>query len=49
VALIARREDAEHQIHSNPQLYVGALMQQKLAQLQSEQPATDRPSFTVQR
>ena len=26
-ALIARREDAEHETHSNPQLYIGPLMQ----------------------
>jgi Peptidase C13 family len=31
--LIAQREDAEHQIHSNPQLYVGPLMQKKLSEL----------------
>src|SRR5205823_2359780 len=30
-ALVARREDAEHQAHSNPQLYVGPLMRRKLA------------------
>jgi Peptidase C13 family len=32
-ALIKRREDAEHETHSNPQLYVGPLMQRKLSEL----------------
>jgi len=31
--LIARREEADHQVHSNPQLYVGEAMQKKLAEL----------------
>ena len=33
--LIQRRETAEHQIHSNPQLFIGERMQEKLAELQS--------------
>jgi hypothetical protein len=32
--LIARREDAEHQVHSNPQLFVGAQMRDKLRALE---------------
>jgi len=32
--LIARREDAEHQVHSNPQLFVGARMRDKLRALE---------------
>jgi len=32
--LIARREDAEHQVHSNPQLFVGAQMRDKLRSLE---------------
>lgn len=32
-ALIQQRETAEHQIHSNPQLFMGALMRRKLAEL----------------
>jgi len=45
--LIARREDAEHQVHSNPQLYVGPLMQKKLAELPAH--GSDAHAYTVQR
>jgi hypothetical protein len=48
-ALIARREDAEHQTHSNPQLYVGPLMQKKLGELDAAGAARERRSFTVRR
>ena len=48
-ALIAQREDAGHEVHSNPQLYVGELMKRKLAELEAVRPAPDRHSFTVQR
>jgi hypothetical protein len=48
-ALIARREDAGHQIHSNPQLYVGPLMQKKLTGLGSPKAAQDAPAYTVGR
>ena len=47
--LIARREDAEHQSHSNPQLYVGPLMQKKLGELEAAGAARERRSFTVRR
>jgi hypothetical protein len=47
--LIAQREDAGHEVHSNPQLYVGELMKRKLAELEAVRPAPDRHSFTVQR
>ena len=47
--LIAHREDAEHQIHSNPQLYVGPLMQQKLGQLPTGKPGPDPHAYTVHR
>ena len=47
--LIAQREDAEHQIHSNPQLYVGELMQGKLAELPPARPARDSRAYTVGR
>jgi len=47
--LIARREDAEHQTHSNPQLYVGPLMQKKLGELEAAGAARERRSFTVRR
>jgi len=48
-ALIARREDAEHQVHSNPQLFVGALMQKKLAELPAGKPDAGAHAYTVQR
>jgi len=48
-ALVARREDAEHQGHSNPQLYVGPLMRRKLAELPPGRPDHDQRSFTVER
>jgi peptidase C13-like protein len=47
--LIARREDSEHQIHSNPQLYVGPLMQQKLAELPMQPPGASGAAYTVWR
>lgn len=47
--LIARREDAEHQIHSNPQLYVGPRMQKKLAELPARSPDPNAHAYTVQR
>ena len=37
--LIAQREESEHEVHSNPQLYVGALMRHKLKELESSRPA----------
>jgi hypothetical protein len=46
-ALLARREDGEHQAHSNPQLYVGQLMRRKLAELPLRRPEHDQRSFTV--
>jgi hypothetical protein len=48
-ALIARREDAEHQTHSNPQLYVGPLMQRKLAELPGKKADVGRRAYTVSR
>ncbi|HYM26968.1 MAG TPA: C13 family peptidase [Steroidobacteraceae bacterium] len=45
--LIAQRETAAHEIHSNPQLYVGPLIARKLAEVESV--ARERASFTVQR
>ncbi len=35
-ALIRQRETAAHEIHSNPQLFIGPLMREKLGELQSE-------------
>lgn len=46
--LIARREDVGHQIHSNPQLYLGPLMQKKLTELTGGK-AQDAPAYTVGR
>jgi hypothetical protein len=48
-ALIAQREDAEHQLHSNPQLFVGDAMKRKLATVEAAHPGQDRHSFSVKR
>jgi Peptidase C13 family len=48
-ALITRREEAEHEVHSNPQLYIGPLMQRKLAELGSGSAAAARSAYTVRR
>jgi hypothetical protein len=48
-ALIASREDAEHQVHSNPQLFIGPLMRAKLQELKSPKSGHPRPSYTVRR
>jgi hypothetical protein len=47
--LIAKREDEAHEIHSNPQIFVGSAMKAKLADLEAHRPPADRPSFTVAR
>jgi Peptidase C13 family len=47
--LIAHREEADHQVHSNPQLYVGEAMQKKLAELPPAKPARDSHAYTVRR
>ena len=47
--LIAQREDAEHEVHSNPQLFVGELMQRKLAELPAPKPARDSRAYSVRR
>jgi hypothetical protein len=47
--LIAQREDSEHQMHSNPQLYVGELMQRKLAELPPAKPERDSHAYSVRR
>ena len=47
--LIAQREDAEHHLHSNPQLYVGPLIARKLHELESAQPAPAHRDDTVRR
>ncbi|MBV8308707.1 MAG: hypothetical protein JO274_14610, partial [Gammaproteobacteria bacterium] len=46
--LISQREEAEHQVHSNPQLFVGELMQRKLAELPAAKPRGTR-AYTVLR
>jgi hypothetical protein len=47
--LIAQREDREHQVHSNPQLFVGALMSRKLKALEAAHPAAERGTVIVRR
>ncbi|HEX4389656.1 MAG TPA: C13 family peptidase [Steroidobacteraceae bacterium] len=48
-ALINEREEAGHQVHSNPQLFVGPLMKKKLGELEMARPAPEHGSFTVRR
>jgi hypothetical protein len=47
--LIARREDAEHQVHSNPQLFVGAQMRDKLRSLEGARTSTGHGPVIVRR
>jgi hypothetical protein len=47
--LIAQREDAEHQVHSNPQLFVGAQMRAKLHSLEGARTPTGRGPVIVRR
>ena len=47
--LIAQREDSERQVHSNPQLFVGELMQRKLAELPPAKPERDSHAYSVRR
>jgi hypothetical protein len=47
--LIAQHEQAEHQVHSNPQLYVGELMRRKLRELESARPSAERSPVIVRR
>ena len=48
-ALIARREDAEKQVHSHPLLYIGPLMRAKLQELKAVRSGRNRSSYTVRR
>ena len=48
-ALIAHREDAENEKRSNPQLYVGARIQRKLAELPARKANGERDAYTVRR
>lgn len=48
-AFVARREDAEHEAHSNPEMYVGPLMRRKLAELHLSPPEREPGSYTVRR
>jgi len=48
-ALIAGREDGEHETHSNPQLYMGPLIEKKLGELKSEKPDDRSKAYTAQR
>jgi hypothetical protein len=47
-ALVTQREAAQHEVHSNPQLYIGPLMRRKLAELPPAA-AAERHSLSVQR
>jgi hypothetical protein len=47
--IIAQREDREHETHSNPQLYVGALMRHKLRELESSHPTARGSGVIVRR
>lgn len=47
--LINEREEAGHQVHSNPQLFVGPLIKKKLGELEMARPAHQHTSFTVRR
>ena len=47
--LISRREDAAHETHSNPQMYVGALMRSKLAALPAGKAGAAAHAYTVHR
>jgi hypothetical protein len=46
-ALIAQREDAEHQVHSNPQLFMGPLIEKRLGELPAGRPSDH--AYTVAR
>jgi len=48
-ALVARREDTEHETHSNPEMYVGPLMRRKLGELRLSPPEPEPGSVTVRR
>ncbi len=48
-ALITERENADHETHSNPQLYVGPGMKAKLAEIEAHSSAADHPAVTVRR
>ena len=47
--LIQHRETAEHLEHSNPQLYVGSAIRQKLAPLEKERPQKHEDAVIVRR
>jgi hypothetical protein len=48
-SLIAQREGSAHEIHSNPQLYLGPLMRKKLAELPLGRPQSGQRAYTVRR
>jgi len=47
--LIVERESAEHEVHSNPQLFIGPGMKAKLAEIEAHPSTADRPAVTVRR
>ena len=47
--LIAQREDQEHELHSNPQLYMGGEIRRKLHELEAARPAGGGDAVIVRR
>jgi hypothetical protein len=47
--LITQRENDAHQVHSNPQLFIGPLMQKKLAELPAGKAEAGHRAYTVRR
>ena len=47
--LIAQRESEEHEIHSNPMIYIGPLMRAKLDSLEAARHGGKRAAYTVRR
>jgi hypothetical protein len=48
-SLIRQREEAEHEVHSNPQLFVGPLMRAKLRELESPRAGAGHAAVTARR
>jgi hypothetical protein len=48
-SLIAQRESEEHEVHSNPMIYVGPLMRAKLAGLEAARHGNKRAAYSVRR
>lgn len=48
-SLIAQRESDEHEVHSNPMIYIGPLMRAKLDSLEAARHGGKRTAYTVRR